>query len=58
MYIVDSYIGSDIAVRQGYTTRGGAMRAAKKRFVSGVYSKVSIWYVDDYHKFSVYIFIK
>lgn len=58
MYIVDSYIGDDITVRQGYNTRAGAMRAGKKRFDSGVYWKVSIWYIDDYHKYSVHIFIK
>lgn len=29
MYIVDSYIGNDVTVRQGYKTRPGAMRAAK-----------------------------
>lgn len=58
MYIVDSYIGNDVTVRQGYKTRPGAMRAAKKRFESGVYWKVNIWYMDDCHKYSVHSFIK
>lgn len=58
MYIVDSYIDDDITVRQAYKTKAGAMRAAKKRFESGVYWKVNVWYMDECRKYSVGAFIK